>query len=211
MQITIDVFTMPYNHTKGEYGDVLFMQHRGEKARDVSLPYRFWQTARREWRNRVGETGRLLFRRHRSMAHAGKHSLDIDGFDGNDPFGQLDERFRLFLAHLAKTMKIYVERSQSGEFEVREDEARRHFSLLVRHAVEHAMTPQIVASKLGVTVSTVHRWAKGEFVPSQRYIRTAAIRDIETIISELLEPRDPGNPGSTLLNIDEFVPPRKAR
>lgn len=58
------------------------------------------------------------------------------------------------------------------------DEFRMLLSLALRHAVEAT----VIAKHIGVTVSTVHRWAKGTFVPAQPYVREAALSGIRDLL-----------------------------
>lgn len=146
------------------------------------------------------------------MANAGKGHSIVRNDGKYDPFLQLDKSFNSFLDRLVFTMRSYVESNHHPDPSCDDEKAKRHFSMLVRHAVEHAITPQLAAAKLGVTVSTIHRWAKGEFVPSQRYIRVAAISGIASEISELLslDVTDDGvTNGEDEISIDDFRPRSK--
>lgn len=69
------------------------------------------------------------------------------------------------------------------------DEAasKDEFMILVSLALRHGIEAGAIADRLGVTVSTVHRWARGTFVPAQSFVRDAVLAGIRDLLQGELE------------------------
>jgi hypothetical protein len=64
---------------------------------------------------------------------------------------------------------------------------QQRFHVLVAMALQYGLDAGDIADQLGVTVSTVHRWAKGTFVPPQVFVRAAAMRGIHSLLQRELD------------------------
>src|SRR5687768_10572469 len=64
---------------------------------------------------------------------------------------------------------------------------QQRFRVLVAMALQYGMDAADIANRLGVTISTVHRWAKGTFVPPQIFVQAAAMRGIQFLLNKELE------------------------
>lgn len=98
---------------------------------------------------------------------------------------------REILADLLALIREHVsilEGSRSPKFD--DGILQQRFRVLVAMALQYGPDAKDIADRLGVTVSTVHRWAKGTFVPPQVFIRAAAMRGIQALLQQELDSLD---------------------
>ena len=63
-----------------------------------------------------------------------------------------------------------------------ETASKDEFMILVGLVLRHGIEAGAIANRLGITVSTVHRWARGTFVPPQQFVREAALRGMSELL-----------------------------
>lgn len=64
--------------------------------------------------------------------------------------------------------------------------SRRRFHALLALALQHGVEAGHLADYLQVSISTIHRWAKGTFVPPHLFVREAAINGVIRIIYQII-------------------------
>jgi hypothetical protein len=59
-----------------------------------------------------------------------------------------------------------------------EEELKDRFSVLLAFTLQHGLEAVEIANALPSTVSTIHRWASGAFVPKQFFVHVAALKGV---------------------------------
>jgi hypothetical protein len=92
------------------------------------------------------------------------------------------------LQPLLRQVTQYVQELEQRRPEDKSDDAvlLQRFRVLVAMSLQYGLDAGDISDQLGVTLSTVHRWAKGTFVPPQVFVRAAAMRGIQLLLEREL-------------------------
>lgn len=81
--------------------------------------------------------------------------------------------------HVSLLEKLTLEQQRA-----KEDFLRKRFSILLSFILQHGLEAVEIANKLGTTVSTVHRWASGSFVPKQFFVHVAVLKSVLELLRD---------------------------
>lgn len=117
---------------------------------------------------------------------------DIDPADLDVKNRDLIKVNREILRKLSGLVEEYIKQLEGGRRSAKLEDRilQQRFRVLVAMAIQFGLDAGSIADQLGVTVSTVHRWAKGTFVPPQVFVRAAAMRGIHALLQQELDSLD---------------------